>query len=191
MGGWTVYYPLCGLTPLSTDVKHYRDTEEVYAIPEEDIEFIEIVRVLLPDGTVSSKGTCDWPSPVTCFDNEEEKNIIMACYNVTLFFSHCEEEIDGIMIHSLCFDLLKKVLFYRFNPSPHDSPHLTLEQVYNWFSGNLDDTTLYLKHYDYGLVSDSQGKSYELYKGEEWVTKRPDLLANKKNHDHQRKKMSN
>lgn len=174
MGGWTVYCPICGLTPITADVKIYRDHKENnepsdrYDLPKEDYDFLETVCILLQNGDISSTGTCSWPSPVTCYDENGNKIL----YNNTPKFSFDKNKEGGIMIHSICLDLLKETIILN---------NLTLKQTFEWLYKNTHYNRMLLENYDYGFISERQKQDYELFKGEEWVTKRPDNVSNIKN----------
>lgn len=181
-----MYCPICGLTPLILDTTYFINIEDclkcdfcveknkwhvcknrVYEMPKEDEEFLETVRVLLSDGNISSCGTSDWPGPVTCYD--DNGNIIT--YNNIPKSYHSEDEIDGIMIHSVCVDLLKQSVLLN---------KLTWQQIYNFLYKNCDGHKMILKKYDYGFISKSQRQNYELYKGEEWALNHPNQLPSPK-----------
>lgn len=188
MGGWTVYCPVCGLTPHTKDISFYRDyynckkcekiheldgdsfcEDHTYNIPEEDYIYIETVRILMSNGYISLNGTSDWPSPVTCYD-ENENEIL---YNNTPKLCSDGNQ-EGIMIHSVCVKLLNKQLLLN---------KLTWNQVYNFLYENCEEGNMLLENYDYGFINKRQQQDYELMKNEEWTTKRPDNLLNTKNHE--------
>lgn len=179
MGGWTVYCPICGLTPHESDVSIYYNSHNcskckgaitpddycedcIYNIPVDDLYFISSVRVLLFNGDITPYGKSDWPGPVRIYDNEN----YYTYQNYNLNFD-VPNEYQGIMIHSICFDLLNKEI--QLNK-------LTLKQAFYWIYENVHNLRMLLKNYDYGFITKRQQQDYELFKGEEWVTRRPDKI---------------
>lgn len=174
MGFSASYCNICGTQPDDNCYMLYMDNEScechtkeceacAYVMPEEDRDFMKNVRLIFEDGTVSGVGEGnDWPGFAVILNDGTR---VYSDINL-----RGGDEKVGLMLHTVCFDLLNSVLL---------SKNITYQQVFDWYYDNCEEDDfswqIFLK-FDLGFVSQRQEQEYVLYKGEEWVTRRPDVL---------------
>ncbi|KAK9760393.1 hypothetical protein K7432_015622 [Basidiobolus ranarum] len=127
--GYTTYCSLCGGTSLVSDLEYHHDEQRLKLEPK-DLEFHSRIYVLTHcklEGVDKTPGLRDsWGGDVEDAEDQEIKYVLTenatdyfeGFYQEDGFYDDCER-IYGILIHSVCYDLIHR--FYDIRMRPHQS----------------------------------------------------------------------
>lgn len=157
MGCFTQYCCICS-GPGENYYNHYNDEENGESAVYEDnekTEWLNKVQVICKEYITGIGEYNDYGQ----VEIEGDDNI----YNVTPFVWGSYDFIDGLLVHNICFNMLKEYI-----------KNFDFQQFFNIFENYVDDYCIF-KNIDYQGIEKNLGQNYEVNKGEEYLIEDPDI----------------